>query len=389
LVTAALASSLMAAPAWGQGAADGDAYGTVLERMVAGADGAARSAQARPGSGPALYIDLRRPTDSVAGFSTLDAGDRALLEAAKRTFEVFQALGGRTDHGVGVVQRDGSRIYVGLDGDGGRWFTSSAAATAYLLQRLLARSDLPAPAAAAATGCQDLSCVVQVARREVIKTEAIAPRGTTIDLDVRTAGLSAAPVVSAPAGFTVHEATASSDRVRVRLTIPAATALGASGLYVFSEGRPFRPVGAIDLRIVGSIEELEALAAGRTVSDLTQVVRGGTLETIADDHAGSAAGATPLAGTTSGVIETAGDVDMFRVVLGAPGPLTITSSGPTDVAATLLAEDGSTVASDDDSGPWYNFALTKVLPAGTYYLAVRHCCNGTGRYSLSVGTTGN
>ncbi|MBM3505585.1 MAG: hypothetical protein FJX65_17175 [Alphaproteobacteria bacterium] len=386
-LTVASASAQSVLPS---GGSPGDAYGAVLDRMAAGADGAARMVQERPGDGPALYLDLRRPVAETRGFAALDAGDQALLDAAKRTYDVFRALGGQSEFGTALVQRRGERVYVGLDGDGGRWFTSSAAATAYLLQRLLARSDLPAPAAEAVTSCQNLSCAVQAAKREVFKIEAVVPRGTTVALEVRAPGLATTPpVVSTPAGFVVLAATASKERAEVKLSIPADAPLGISGLHVFNEGRPFRPVASVDLRVVGSVEELEALATGRPVADNSQVVRGTAAETLADDVGNTAATAATLVERADGRIEVPGDVDVYRIVLSAPGVLTASSSGPTDLAATLTGEDGATLASDDDSGAWYNFSLSKLLPAGTYFLNVRHCCNGTGRYTVSISSGAN
>ena len=365
-----------------------DRYGAVLDGLAAAVSGAAQAAQQRPGSGPSLYVDLR----AGAGEGALDAGDRAFFDAARRTFNLFEALGGRSDDRMAVVQRGGDRFYVGLDGDGGRWFADSSAALGFLLKRLVARSDLPAVAKVAVEGCGDFACVVQSARREIAKTEAIVPRGTTVALEMRLDGLAASvPVVIAPTPLVALDAELlGPDRVQARVAVLATTPLGLSAIHLFNEGRPFRPVASLALRVVGSLDELNALASGQKIPDYSQVAAGsGTVEALADDHANTAAQATELSGTVQGRIEVAGDVDVFRIALATAGSLSIVSSGPTDVAAILRSADGEELARDDDHGAWYNFSLTKVLPAGTYFLFVSHCCGGTGRYQVTETTAGN
>ncbi len=85
-----------------------------------------------------------------------------------------------------------------------------------------------------------------------------------------------------------------------------------------------------------------------------------------------------------GRLETANDVDLFKIVVEQAGTLAVNSAGPTDVLAVLEAADGSVVGGDDDSGQWYNFAFSQTLAPGTYYLRVTHCCAGTGNYRLST-----
>ena len=87
----------------------------------------AGNANATPTTGktPALYVDFNKPVQATAGFSTLSPGDQSLIRAVRRTYDLYRALGGAPGDSMGVVERDGARVYVGLDGEGGRWFASA------------------------------------------------------------------------------------------------------------------------------------------------------------------------------------------------------------------------------------------------------------------------
>lgn len=106
-----------------------------------------------------------------------------------------------------------------------------------------------------------------------------------------------------------------------------------------------------------------------------------------DDHGNTRANATGMAlnSIQSGRINAGRDIDYFRVTTTVPGAFGISTSGNTDTHGQLEDANGSVIASDDD-GDGINFLITtRTLPAGTYYVAVRHYSEtGTGDYVLRV-----
>ena len=106
---------------------------------------------------------------------------------------------------------------------------------------------------------------------------------------------------------------------------------------------------------------------------------------VADDFGDDPASATGvlLSSTTRGDLETAADVDYFRIVIQETGTLYVRTEGPSDPSGTLYYENGTVAVQDNDGGPGTNFRLVARLVAGTYYVAVRSE-RGTGSYSLLV-----
>ena len=106
----------------------------------------------------------------------------------------------------------------------------------------------------------------------------------------------------------------------------------------------------------------------------------------ADDHGNSIATATSVAigDTVSGVLPS-GDEDFFRIAVPRDGfPLRVFTVGTTDTYGYLLDQNGTSIASDDDSGAGLNFSIILGLDAGTYYLRIRGAFGGTGPYTLIV-----
>ena len=102
-----------------------------------------------------------------------------------------------------------------------------------------------------------------------------------------------------------------------------------------------------------------------------------------DEHANTCTGATPLAvgGQAVGVIGTPGDVDYFKVEVGASGSLTVYSSGFMDTYGYLKNTSCETTATDDDSGVGSNFSIRMGVAPGTYYVGVRaYSITGTGEF---------
>jgi len=92
---------------------------------------------------------------------------------------------------------------------------------------------------------------------------------------------------------------------------------------------------------------------------------------IADDHGDSPQTATLIRvpSDTQGVL-TAVDADYFRVDLSEAAILRTWTSGDVDTHGRFEDEDGSVLASNDDSGPDLNFDLSVRVPSGTYYVRV-------------------
>ncbi|MBM3854799.1 MAG: hypothetical protein FJ399_16880, partial [Verrucomicrobia bacterium] len=111
---------------------------------------------------------------------------------------------------------------------------------------------------------------------------------------------------------------------------------------------------------------------------------GGT--TTTDDHGNTTGSATAISlnSSTNGAINTAGDIDFFRIDVTASGTLTLYTTGSTDTYGRLLDASGTELASNDDSTD-LNFRITRAVTAGTYYISVRHfSSSSTGAYVLRV-----
>ena len=114
-------------------------------------------------------------------------------------------------------------------------------------------------------------------------------------------------------------------------------------------------------------------------------------EPPADDHADSDTGATNLAlgGRQSGRIETAGDIDFFRVQVTQPGILTVYTTGSTDTYGRLYYRrpgQATILLQNDDGGEGTNFRIRQEIyeeDVGSHYVAVSESGdNGTGSYTV-------
>ncbi|MDP3613096.1 MAG: hypothetical protein Q8R98_14665, partial [Rubrivivax sp.] len=111
--------------------------------------------------------------------------------------------------------------------------------------------------------------------------------------------------------------------------------------------------------------------------------------TVTDDH-----GFTPWAATdvstaslTSGILDSADDVDFFKLSAASGGSYVLASTGSTDTTGTLYDANYSPITSDFSSGGGGNFSISRELTSGTYYLGVTG--GGAGAYQLQVtGPTG-
>ena len=106
-----------------------------------------------------------------------------------------------------------------------------------------------------------------------------------------------------------------------------------------------------------------------------------------DDHGNELHSATIVEApsSTPGVLETEGDVDVFRFGLARTSRLVVQTSGSIDTVGTLRLQGGR-VVDDDDSGTDTNFLISvpAALP-GTYYVEVKGVSTTTtGAYTLEI-----
>jgi hypothetical protein len=306
------------------------------------------------------------------GFTQADAD---WARANLRIYDIYRQLGGNDINLKQQYRRSGNQFYVGLDGSGGQWFATLADAQGYMFKLLVGQSaEIPKAVKAAllAANSNDLATVVARARDAMLDGRGVAATGSSTAVTFTGTGFSNAngtPVVIAPAGITATSVTfESSTKVTATLAIGQTAAVGLAKVHLFNAGNTFVPVDTFDLLVVSG---------------------SGTLAPNADDHGDTAITATTLAiGTTvAGTIGTATDNDVFQVTLTSAGTLNVASSGPTDVDVRLEDVNGTVIAADADSGPWYNFNLSRALSAGTYFVRVLHCCRGLGNYSVTATFT--
>ena len=87
-------------------------------------------------------------------------------------------------------------------------------------------------------------------------------------------------------------------------------------------------------------------------------------------------------------IDYPGDVDVFRFTLAAPAAVTAYTEGGQDLVSTIIDADGVGLeANDDAQTSSTDTGLTRVLPAGTYYLHIAHWVpSATGPYQVVLRT---
>ena len=92
----------------------------------------------------------------------------------------------------------------------------------------------------------------------------------------------------------------------------------------------------------------------------------------------------PSARRRIGAIDSADDVDYYRIDLAGSATVQVDTAGQTDTRGELLAGDGSLIASADGGGSRDNFRITEALDPGVYYVAVS---GAAGEYTLSAKLT--
>ena len=111
-----------------------------------------------------------------------------------------------------------------------------------------------------------------------------------------------------------------------------------------------------------------------------------------DDHGNTFVTATAVTPPESvgGVLEISGDVDTFSFTVPSAAVYVISSSGTTDVRATLFNSQSISLASDDDSGGNRNFRIRRLLSPGIHFVQVRAGAGSrTGPYSVAIAAETN
>ena len=106
-----------------------------------------------------------------------------------------------------------------------------------------------------------------------------------------------------------------------------------------------------------------------------------------DDHGDGPRTATVVAlgAPTPGNLDSASDVDVFRIDLVGQTEVEIRTSGQADTAGELTDSAGMSLAADENSGAADNFSIRTSLGRGVYYVHVSSG-DGTGSYAIDVRT---
>ena len=342
--------------------------GAAAQAQSLATQAAGLASAATPGSGPMLTLDPSRSARSMPGFSSLSAADQNLALAGDAINQLIQSLGGSAGGGGALLQRRDNMYYIGVDGEGGRWFASAEQAISFMFQAKVAKSsNFGHDSKQAAFGCaQDLLCAVLAVVKDPYFTIATVARGASVTVSVAGAGFSGqdgGPTLASDDGISAQSVIFQSpEQLIATLKIAPTVKLGEHLVAVFNAGRGFKNTGVYKLIVQDGVGD-----APRTEASTRAL-----------------AAPLPLTGAAAGQLAGDGADQFWKIDLTALGTLTVTSLGGTDVKATLEDAGGTALASDDDSGGWYNFKLARALVPGAYYLRVGHCCSGSGAYKLSA-----
>ena len=345
------------------------------------------------GDGPSIYVDLNTAPADVEGYSSFATGDQALITAAIQAYRLHRALGGTAIKLRGLVQRQNNRFYVGLDGRGGRWVTTSQGLVSALLEDFANTAknqpivifNNSSGSAPAANQCPfHVGCLLRSDYTGLPPTLAVIPRGQTVTLDIEATAISADTangLLLVPQDLLVKDVkSAGAGKLTAVVSVDALAEIGPHPLRIYDPDTSLRSIADFTIQVVANEAELADLVLGSPAGSGPAVSAGN--DAFADDHGNDLTTSTNLQNAASGMFEKSGDVDLFRINVAAPGQLTISSSGPTDTFATLLNEKGDKIAESDDGGHRYNFKIDQAVQIGTYFLSIRHCCNGRGPYAV-------
>ncbi len=326
------------------------------------------AAGASAGSGPTLYLDPSRPAGAMPGFGNLSAADQNLARAGSAVYDMMQALGSASELGT-VLQRRDNMYYVGIDGEGGRWFASADQALGFMMQSMVSKSlrfSNSTKHSVAMTCAQNILCAILAVLKDPYFTIATLTRGSTATVSISGAGFSnsgGGPSVASSDGILVQSVTfQSAEQITATLQVAPTAKLGSHLIAVYNAGKAYQNAGVYKLIVNDGAGAAPVTAAATRES----------------------AQALALQAATPGMIAGDGAEQFWRIDVAAPGTLTVSSSGGADLRAVLEDALGLALGSDDDAGGWYNFRLARSVAPGTYYLRVGHCCAGSGAYQLTA-----
>ncbi|MCC7045429.1 MAG: PPC domain-containing protein [Alphaproteobacteria bacterium] len=348
------------------GAAAAGGLSTGVQSVLNAARGAAANAAA--GTGPTIYVDPAIAVEATQGFGGLSAADQSFAKAMAGAYDLYKAVGGSGTDRQSVIQRKDGMYYVGLDGEGGRWFASADQALSFLFNNLVAKDEKISPKAksAALTCAQDILCAVLAIASDRYATIATVARGSTVGVTITGNGFSntgGTPVVAASDGILTQSVTyVSSEKLTAVMQVLPSARLGDNMVAVFNPGRGYQNSGAYKL----------------------VVIDGNGAAPASDNATRATAAALALPATVSGKIVDGSAEQFFKINVSQAGTLTLSSTGGSDVKGTLEDSTGQSLATSEDDGTWYNFKLSRAVQPGTYYLRVGHCCGGIGAYQINA-----
>jgi hypothetical protein len=336
------------------------------QSLLNAARGAAAGATA--GTGPTIYIDPSTALAATQGFGGLSAADQNFAKSIAGGYDLYKAMGGASTDRQAVIQRKDGMYYVGLDGEGGRWFASADQALSFLFNSLVAKDEkITSKAKQAAITCaEDILCAVLAVAADRYATIATVARGSTVGVTITGSGFSntgGTPAVAASDGiFTQSVTYVSSEKLTAIIQVLPSAKLGDNMVAVFNPGRGYQNSGAYKL----------------------VVIDGSAAAPVTDNATRATAAALALPATVSGKILAGSAEQFFKIDVTKAGTLTLSSTGGADVKGTLEDSTGQSLASSEDEGSWYNFKLARAVQPGTYYLRVGHCCGGIGGYQINA-----
>jgi len=377
LLAIGLLTGALAAPAASQAAepsltvnGSGGGISSSTQSLLNQARSAAQGATA--GTGSTMYVDPASPVSAMPGFGALSAADQAFAQSMAYGYQLYKAMGGTSLDRQAVIQRKDGMFYVGLDGEGGRWFASPDQALSFLFNSLVAKDDKISSGTkkAVITCAQDILCAVLAMADERYKTIATVARGSTVDVTITGSGFSnvgGVPVVASGDGIVTQAVTyVSSEKLGAKIQVLPSATLGENMVGVFNAGKSYQNVGAYKIMVTDG---------GAAASNAAAV------STESASKATATALATPA--TVSGTLLAGTAEQFYKITVNSAGTLTLASSGGVDVKGTLEDANGAVLATNEDGGTWYNFKLSRAVTPGTYYLRVGHCCGGTGAYQIT------
>ncbi len=360
-----LAGQVSAGTVGGNDASAVAAFQNQIGGLLAGLRTVTAEAQTAPGTGASIWVDTTGSSGSLLGTGG-SPGDIAWARTALLVSDLAKSFGANGNSRI-LMQRDQDRFYSGIEGVGGNWFASAAAAEAFLFRLLLADNVAAPPqvrAAVETASVDDVANAVAAAAQAVQEARKLVTAGgsTTLTLSSPKFDPAVLPAIYARPDIRIAriERLTASD-VAVTFDVAGTVKPGALQVRAYKPNTGFVPIDTFELFV----------SAG-----------GSGLPLPEDDHGGTIATATVVTGSDDGEIAVGGDEDLFMANLSAKGMLTLSTSGPSDVVLQLEDASGTPIVTDDDSGGWYNAKLARQVNAGTYFVRIRHAAGGTGRYTL-------